>query len=357
MALLWTDGMDRYGAAADFSSSGGYYATAPSSFQPAGGKTGGGCARCTNAVSFRKAFSTPGVITAGNGVHFCGWLKVAALSANQGVVAFGTEINDTTSRVFSPQIIVNTNGSLSVTQHNAFSIVLATSTAGLFSAGVYTHLEYAAKLNTAANGGYIKVWINGNIVINFAGTTISGGVPASFTDFSLGKDGNDATNHDWDDIVFWDENGTDFAYPQITTAYLPVIETLSPDANDTVQFTPSTGSNFQNVDDPAFQNGDTDYNSSSTVGQADQFTLANQATTPAYTFGVTLKTVAKIDIAGTVNLRTRLVSGATTVESANRPLTTSYALYTDYYGKDPNTAAVWTPTQANNLKCGYKYQS
>ena len=51
----------------------------------------------------------------------------------------------------------------------------------------------------------------------------------------------------------------------------------SPTSDNSVQFTPSAGSNYQNVDDTA-QDGDSTYNESSTVGHKDLFGFADIAT-------------------------------------------------------------------------------
>ena len=186
MALLWTDGMDRYGAAADFSSNTGYYAGNPTTFLPTGGKTGGGALRNSGFNSFRKVFATAGTLTAGGTVHFCGWFKVSTSLGGAGrILGFGTDQWGSNGGL-APLVQLNTNGSLTVFPHND-GTALATSAAGVITANVYQHIEYAAKYNTGANGGFIKMWVNGNSVINFSGNTNVGTVPLAYNDINLGK--------------------------------------------------------------------------------------------------------------------------------------------------------------------------
>lgn len=347
MTLLWTDGMDRYGAAADVSS---LYTGAPTSYQAAAGVGGVGAFRYSGTTGSVRTFVTAGVLTAGNGVHACVWMKPGGFSQQQSFlrISDGTNFAD---------LISNSDGSFSALRFGDFA-VLATSGAGALTVGNYVHVEYAAKFNTGVNGGYIKVWIGGNLVINFAGTTTSVAAPTAYGSCRIGKTLSGLSSvWDFDDLICWDEQGTDFALTQLTTAYLPIIETLSIDGNDAVQFTPLTSTNASQVDDPAFEDGDTTYNSSSVTSDQDTFTVANQGSTPAYTFAVIVRTWVKIQTAGTTQFRTLLDSGGTVVQSADRLLPTSYSHYADFFGKDPNTSAVWGTTAVNSVKTGYKNQS
>lgn len=346
--LLWTDGFDRYTNAADYALN---YSANPNSHQAAAGYTGGGAARFTALLASTKTFPIAGTITSGNGVHACIIIKGGGLSSAQTVLRTVTNIATTAA------VVINADGSIS-TQRHGDATVLATTAAGLIVVDTYYFIEYAAKYNTSGNGGYAKIWVNGTLVVNFAGTTQTGTVPSTYTGITFGKTNTGASSPwDFDDLICWDENGTDFALTQLSTTYMPIIDTLAVDANDSVQWTPSAGNNFQNVDETGFQDGDTTHNETTTVGHIDQFTVANPPTVPGYVFAVVQKTIAKITVAGAVNLRSRIISGSTTQESANRVLTTAYALYFDAYGKDPDTAAVWAVSAPAAVKIGYEYQS
>lgn len=348
MSLLWTDGFDRYTNAADYALN---YSGSVTTHSAAGGAQGTGAALFDSNVQLTKTFQTAGVLSSGNAVHAAFYVRPEGFSQAQDFFLITTNVG---SAILTANA---TDGSISVKRHTD-GTVLATSAAGTLQANVRVHLEYAAKFETGANGGYIKVWVGGNLVIDFAGTTISGSVPTSYVNVRIGRTLTSAgQSWEFDDLICWDENGTDFALTQLTATYLPLIETLDIDADDSVQFTPSAGSNFQNVDETGFHDGDTTYNSSATVGHVDQFTVENPATTPAYVFAVVQKTVAKIDVAGSVTMRTRMISGGTTQESGNYVMTTSYSLKFDPFGKDPDTSAVWDVSAPASIKIGYEFQA
>ena len=357
MALLWTDGFDRFGVTADLTAAAaGAYSSSGSSgsgwsFQSAAGKNGGGALRMqSNAFGVTRTVN--GTLSSGAGVHFACWVKFASIF-NDRFFGIGTNLQSSANTSSTPTLGLVSDGSIRVTEHGNAAI-LATSPANMIQAATYYHFEYSAKYN--AVGGFIKVWINGNLVINFSGATSSNGTPTTFNDLRFWGDGS--TNVDFDDLIVWDDSGTDFAPAQLASAYLPTIETLSVNGDDTVTWTRSTGSvNANNVDDPAFHNSDTDYNSSTTIGQEDLFTVADPASTPAITFAVSLKTVWKIQTTGTVNLRHQIKVGTTTSYSADYAQGTGYSLAINFWGLNPDTIAAWGTTDVASLKCGYKYQS
>lgn len=366
MSLLWHDGLDRFGATVDLdlfytrNTSGG---SGAATYVASGGVTGGGGGHvqvsCNN--SFRCSFNrnVSGTLSSGGWAHTAFWFKWVTISSPFTIRAasIGTNLQAGNINTSAPGINVSSAGVLSVNRHGDATVV-GTSVISLV-ANTWYHIEYAGKYNTNASGGRIKLWVNGNIVIDTNGTdTNTGTVPSSIASVYWGlldTPNNNTYDVRFEDPVVWDEAGTDFVYTQMCSSYLHVIEARSPDADDSVQFTPSTGSNFQNVDDPAFHNGDTDYNSSTTVGHIDRFTVANLATTPAVVFGLGVKTVAKIDVAGTASITTRMTSGSTLSESANRSLTTVYQGFYDPFGKDPDTTLAWGTSAPDSVKTGYKY--
>jgi hypothetical protein len=53
----------------------------------------------------------------------------------------------------------------------------------------------------------------------------------------------------------------------------------------------------------------------------------------------------------------RLGHGATTAEGTDKALTTGYAQYSDYWGKNPDAGAAWGTTDANAVQAGVKHQA
>jgi hypothetical protein len=127
-------------------------------------------------------------------------------------------------------------------------------------------------------------------------------------------------------------------------------------AGTTTQLTPSTGSNYQNVDE-GFENGDTDYNSSSTAGQFDTYAMADLATTPANIYAVQEVAIVRKDDGGTRTGSNALRSGSTNYFSTAINITSSYAAYTNIRETDPNTSAAWAGASVNALEAGYEIVS
>lgn len=358
MTLLWMDGLDRYSVSADLTQN--YTVdnfTGGVDFLATSGINGGGCVQIDGDQEIRRFFTS--TLTAGGVMHAGFWLRITNIpGAARTFFNFETNLQSGISKL-NPYLMVNPDFSISVNAHGVAwdSAVVATSAAGTLAQTVYAFVEYAAKWNTSGSGGFIKVWVDGNLVINFSGNAVSGTVPTTCTAAGPALWGNFSTGFRYDDLIIWDEVGTDFSLTSLSTTYIPEIETLSVDGNDTVQFTPLSGSNFQMVDDPAFQDADTTYNFSTTVGHEDLFTVDDMASTPLYVFAVGVKVVWRSHVPSIMTARDSLKSGGTTTYSADRTMTTSYILAASFYGKDPDTSAVWTVSAPDSIKVGYKFQS
>jgi hypothetical protein len=123
-------------------------------------------------------------------------------------------------------------------------------------------------------------------------------------------------------------------------------------AGSSTDFTPSTGSNWQNVDDvPA--NGDTDYNSSATVGNKDRYAMADLPGTFAGTvLSVTHGYVARKDDAGVRSVAGNIRSGSSETAGVTNALSTSYQHYADTIWTDPNGGGALSATVVNALQAG-----
>ena len=135
------------------------------------------------------------------------------------------------------------------------------------------------------------------------------------------------------------------------------IYTEYPTANDTVQWTPTAGSNFQNVDDPGDIDGDTTTNTSATTGQKDLFSVTGDIPAGATVKAVEMRTTMRKDDATARQCRARIKSGATEAPLATRTLTTGYLHYRDTMPVDPTDAGAWTSAKVNALKIGYEVVS
>jgi hypothetical protein len=114
-------------------------------------------------------------------------------------------------------------------------------------------------------------------------------------------------------------------------------------------FTPSA--NNQLVSE-AQQDGATTYVYDSTVADADFYTIASIAATPASVVAVTTRGFTQKSDAGSRSGAVQLKSGATTVASTTTALSTTWAWLYRTDTTDPATSAAWTPTAVNNVTIG-----
>ena len=113
-----------------------------------------------------------------------------------------------------------------------------------------------------------------------------------------------------------------------------------------------TITNWQEVDDNGYNDGDITYNYNATVGGSDLYTLQPLPTTPSSISVAQLRVIARKSDSGTRGFQPLLVSGNTTVTGNTQILGTSYQHYISQYPVDPNTNAGWTAGAINSLQVG-----
>lgn len=126
-------------------------------------------------------------------------------------------------------------------------------------------------------------------------------------------------------------------------------------AGDDADFTPLSGSNYENVDDDT-PDSDTTYNESATIGAKDTFTLQDTSNQGASVYGVAhIMTVRKTD-AGGRTIRGVLKSGSTTTNQITRSPNTTYETFFQH-NEDVPGGTGWTESNVNSLKAGYEIVS
>lgn len=120
------------------------------------------------------------------------------------------------------------------------------------------------------------------------------------------------------------------------------------------QFTPLSGNNYENVDD-SDSDGDTSYNSGSSVGNKDTFPIANIAS------GASIKAVVPyIDFRLTdAGVRTviPIVYNGTKGDGTNIYVPPSYRFSQKILGINPRTGDIWSESEFNASEFGYEIAS
>lgn len=211
--------------------------------------------------------------------------------------------------------------------------------------GTWYYLELRAKLH--ATLGEVEVRING--VQDLLVTGVNTGSPGTYSFVQL----QGYFTQNYDDMYIVDRSGS------TNNDFLGDVrvETIFPTgAGAHTDFTPSAGSNWQNVDE-ATPNDDSDYNASGTPGDIDTFALGNLATLAGSVLGVQINNRWRKDDAGSRSMRRVIRTGGSDFEGADVSLSDSYSSSRDLLELNPDTAAGWTIADVNALEAGYKVQS
>lgn len=307
--------------------------SATGSFALTGGRFGGQALRNTGAASVSAALGGAASIVGSVGAAYQVIVPPAALSR---ILTIRDSNDDVQFTLAMDQL-----GRVFVYRGN-LTTFLAQADVTL-TVGVWYYLEVEFSIDTGS--GYLRVFVNGSQVINFAGNTQ--GVAGVNTASRIGLF-NSVGAHAaaFDDIYVTDA---------VTRLGECRVEPLRPSADTAVKnFTPNAGTeNYARVNE-ALVDGDTTYVYSALVGAEDLYELDNLSVNPQNIFAVQTRVVARKDDVATRVIQTGLKSGATTVYGEDFFLASSYTTKVDIYEQDPNTAAPWTKTALDALQIGQK---
>lgn len=239
------------------------------------------------------------------------------------------------------EIRVNDSWKLVLTRNGT---ALATSSLSLL-VNTWHYIEIKATI--ADSGGSAIVKVDGVEFINFTGDT-KNTANAYITNILLtcGSNGNAVQ---FDDLYLCDQSGS------LNNDLLGDcrIITIRPNgAGAVTEWTPSSGSNYQNVDD-AVPNDDTDYNATGTLNATDTFAfedIVGSGTVRA----AALNLVARKDDAATRKIAGVARVGGTNYVGSDIALASSYAFYQDVRETNPATGNPWTLGEINAAEFGYK---
>jgi hypothetical protein len=242
----------------------------------------------------------------------------------------------------------NNNGSISVTSG---SNTLGSTAPFLININTVFFLETYFKIDSAT--GAVTMVLNGNPTPIFSVTGVgtaanTGNLPVTQFGYSLAP----ANVHLYfRDIYIHDGTG---AAPFDTFLGPGGCEYLPPIANVAAQFTPNGNTNnYQNAAETP-PNPTVDYNSSSTVGQSDTFTIAPLPSNVQRVFGVKLFDYSYKNDTGSRALQKSLKSGAASAIGTENYLNMTAVVTEDIFVVDPNTGALFTPAAVNALTIGYE---
>lgn len=351
MAIQWCDDFKSYGSTPAYMVN-GLYSSVSANLVTDPDPTASGKVIQLGTVSFfdsvRKALSTPSATV---GVCSRLWLSTLPSSgSNPCLIRFNDGAN-----VVHVSIAVTSTGVIQAwrgTQTFSTGTLLGSSSGPVVVANAWQHIE--AKVLISDTVGTVEVRVNGVTVLtltnqdtgNSADLTVAQIVLAASSRGDLAT--QDVTAH-FKDFVIWDSTGAqnnDFLGSVIVTS-------LIPDGDDTNTWARSSGSvsnTLINESDP----NDTDYISDAFPAAAKQVnTLSDLPSNVTSVKALMPLTRAANSDGGTGNIKTGLVSGATSGLGADKSLTSAFSYYFDIFELDPDTATAWTPSTANAAKISF----
>jgi hypothetical protein len=210
--------------------------------------------------------------------------------------------------------------------------------------------EIKATINSTTGIGDVIVRIDGTEAMNVSNVIME---PANPTGFQFVDIRSNTGNLYFDDFYILDASTS----PNNDFIGEVRIESLQPDGTTSTNtdFTPSAGSNYQNVDETP-PNGDTDYNSSATLNDRDTHTTAG-LTGPASVkevFAAQVNTWSRKTDSADRNVSAVALSNTTTATGDSIPVTQTYNYYFDQWDTDPDTGSAWTESGINSAEFGYE---
>lgn len=221
---------------------------------------------------------------------------------------------------------------------------------GLSSAVIAINTWYwlAIKVTINDSTGTVDVRVNSTSVLALTGQDTRNGGSGIIDNIQVNS--VSSGNNDFDNLAILDTTGSS-PTNDIPTEEWRIDTQTATGAGNSTQFTPSTGSNWQNVDD-ATSDGDSTYNSSSTSGHTDLFAIADfSGGTPR---AVQVNIAARRDDAGPREIREKCRSGSTNYSGTTQAITSAYLVYRQIRETDPATSAAWTGPNLNSAEFGYE---
>ena len=345
MALLFMDSFDHY-ASADLLEKWTSKFENLSAVQIAAVGRRGGALRCNVSNGLSSYWCSASKTLAPSGAGFVIGVAVKFSSVNSG--QFLVILDGASGQV---NVFLNAGGTLSLRRG---ATVLATSTATV-PIGSFFYLELKGTINSTTGSLALKVNADAAGWPTYSGNTQSTGA-AQWTGLQLGNQiGSGSTsstiNVDFDDLYILDQSGAppwnDFLGDMRVDVRNPT------GAGAVTGWTPSAGSNWQNVDD-ATPNDDTDYNAATTASQTDTFVVQDAPVVGAAILGVQVCISAKKTDAGVCSIASVVRQGTTNLAATAQNPGTSYDYLRTVYPTNPHTSAQWTEADFNADEFGYQ---
>jgi hypothetical protein len=239
----------------------------------------------------------------------------------------------------------NSDGSLAL--NSAFGT--NTSSAGVVTPGNWSYIEIRHKVDNT-QGAY-EVRVDGEAILtgSFIDTQVDGS-NQNIAEVRIGSSSFHSNTNIFDDIYILDNTGTtnndSFLGEQKVVLRRPTGNGVTTD------WTPSAGSNFQNVDDSPDPDDHATKNTTLTNGAIDLYTFPNISAGGLIVNGVQVVFVAARPGIGAGRLREVTRAGGTNYKGDTKFPSDAFKIFTQIRDQNPDTSAKWKLSEVNNAEFG-----
>ncbi len=240
-------------------------------------------------------------------------------------------------------LVVNASGFIEVYRGTSSGTLLGTGSTTQLSNGQWYFLEMKATIDDTTGSVIVKV--NEATELSLSGIDTRNGGSAIVDSFML-----DLQSGRWyiDDFYLLDTTGS------ANNDFLGDIQVqiLVPSGAGThTDFTPSTGSNYQNVDDIP-EDADTTYNTGSVNGDTDTYAFGNITATSAVIKGVDVNILARKTLSGSRTFAPVIRTNSTDYVGDDITALDSYSLNNQIYETNPDTSSAWLKAEVDAAEFG-----
>lgn len=240
------------------------------------------------------------------------------------------------------------NSSRNIEVRNSAFTLLGTTSGVTIATNVWYYFEVKATINSST--GAVEIKIDETQRLNLTSQNTQNGANA-YAGAMKFRQANVVGPY-FDDLYICDTSGSknnDFLGDVR-------IDILRPNAAGTyTDFTPSAGSNHENVDEAYGPDGDTTYNDGANVGDQDSYQMPDLPAPAGTTiYGVkTQGTVRKTD-AGAMKCKLLTRAGTTDDLGDEIALSDSFVTHTEIFENNPDDSAAWEDADVNSMEPGVK---
>jgi len=299
----------------------------------------------------RRTFPT--TITGANGFYFGGRFRLNVTLGNTNAGDANIYFLDASNAELF-HIDLQMNRLLRVLRNT--TVLAAPVVPSMVNSTTMWHYIEVSGIISATVGTLVVKW-NGDTIVNLTGINNTNTGGTTLAAFHFGSNVNNSLDLD----SFYICDGTGSAPFNGSLGELRIYRNMPTQAGATLQFTPISGTNADNVDNTPIVG--TAYNYASAAGSQDLFPFTTPSGATVYL--VRLRSMLANADGGTRTVANIIQSGTTVAQgTALGPIsyavsfpTTAIALVVDTYTTDPNTGSQWTGAALAAAKFGYRIVS